>query len=286
MSVCCTALSLTNLQIFQQLSKDTIAAPGVPSSMAILEAQSAPVTGKDTKARGRDSSLSAVAGASILASLTTFSKRLSQLSPSKGNDEDSAVGSLSGESDNGICDVDMNDSMELQDYPGPSLNQKELGPVSDENINAVDVPKDTVVDTEEGAVPGSNNELRPLLQLLSRSSTSDFDFSGNLSKLLDEQRQIRDLLKDLDRPTFVSTRRQAFKDTLRKAILTDGDIDVSMESFPYYLRLVTLPFCFMLTFSIYSSNLDASSAVSMICVESSFLVSSFATLQFFSLYSL
>ncbi|KNA08786.1 hypothetical protein SOVF_159610 isoform B [Spinacia oleracea] len=225
--------------IFQQLSKDTIAAPGVPSSMAILEAQSAPVTGKDTKARGRDSSLSAVAGASILASLTTFSKRLSQLSPSKGNDEDSAVGSLSGESDNGICDVDMNDSMELQDYPGPSLNQKELGPVSDENINAVDVPKDTVVDTEEGAVPGSNNELRPLLQLLSRSSTSDFDFSGNLSKLLDEQRQIRDLLKDLDRPTFVSTRRQAFKDTLRKAILTDGDIDVSMESFPYYLSETT-----------------------------------------------
>lgn len=221
--------------ILQQLSMDTLAAPGLPSSLAILEAHSAPDTGKDTKARGRDSSSSAVAGASILASLSTFSKRLSRLPPSRGNDEDSAMASLSGASDNGICDVDMNDSLELEDYRDASLNQKEVCPVSDENMNIVDVAKDTGLNTEEGLVPGTNSELRPLLQLLARSSTSDFDFSGSLSKLLEEQRQLRELLKDLDRPTLVSTRRQAFKDTLRKAILAACDIDVSLESFPYYL---------------------------------------------------
>lgn len=224
--------------IFQLLSKDSLAAPGLPSSLAILEAQSAPATGKDTKARARDSSSSAVAGASILASLSTISKRLSRLPP-KGNDDDSAMGSLSGASDNGMCDVDMNDTLDIEDYRGASPNQKEVGPVSDENMNCDEVPKDTGLDTEEGAVPGSNNELRPLLQLLARSSTSDFDFSGSLSKLVEEQRQLKELLKDLDRPTFVSTKRQAFKDTLRKAILTVGDIDVSLETFPYYLSETT-----------------------------------------------
>ncbi|XP_021775363.1 uncharacterized protein LOC110739217 isoform X1 [Chenopodium quinoa] len=222
--------------IFQQLSKDTFAAPGLPSSLAILEAQSAPANGNDTKAKGRDSSSSAAAG--VLASLSN-SKRLSRLPPSKGNDEDSAMGSLSGASDNGICDVEMTDSLEHQDYHGVSLNQKEVGPVSDENMNIDDAAKGTGLDTEEGPVAGSNNELRPFLQLLARSSTSDFDFSSGLSKLLAEQRQIRDLLKDLDRPTFVSTRRQAFKDTLRKAIITAGDIDVSLENFPYYLSETT-----------------------------------------------
>lgn len=227
---------MTDRQIFQEFSKDTFAATALPPSLAILEAHTAPATSKDTKARGRDSS--AVAGASILASLSTISKRLSRLPPSKGNDEDSVMGSLSGASDNGICDVDMNDSVDLEDYNAASLNQKEAGPVSDENTNIVDVAKDAGLDTEEGTAPGSNNELRPFLQLLARSSTPDFDFSGSLSKLLDEQRQLRELLKELDSPTFVSRRRQMFRDNLHKAVLSVADIDVSLESFPYYLRLV------------------------------------------------
>ncbi|KAL2945430.1 Protein LEG1-like protein [Bienertia sinuspersici] len=225
-------------EIFQLLSKDTVPASGLPSTLAILEAQSAPAPSKDSKARGRDSSSSAVAGASILASLSTISKRLSRLPPSKGNDEDSTMGSISGASDNGVCDVDMNDSLDLEDYQGASLNQKEVGPVTDENMNIDDSVKDTGLDTEEGVAPGSNNELRPFLQLLARSST-DFDISGSLSKLLDEQRQLKDILNYLDRPTCVSKRRQEFRETLRKAIISAGDIDASLESFPYYLSETT-----------------------------------------------
>lgn len=193
------------------------------------------------KSRGRDSPSSTVAGASILASLSTYNKRLSRLPPSKGNEEDSNMGSLSGASDNGICDVYMNDSMDFEELNDASLNPKEAGPASDEHLNVDDLARATALDTEEAAIPGTkNNELRPLLQLLARATASDFDFSGSLSKLLEEQRQLRELLKDLERPTIASTRRQTYKEALRKTILLPTDIDVSLENFPYYLRLVML----------------------------------------------
>ena len=193
------------------------------------------------KSRGRDSPSSTVAGASILASLSTYNKRLSRLPPSKGNEEDSNMGSLSGASDNGICDVYMNDSMDFEELNDASLNPKEAGPASDEHLNVDDLTTATALDTEEAAIPGTkNNELRPLLQLLARTTASDFDFSGSLSKLLEEQRQLRELLKDLERPTIASTRRQTYKEALRRTILLPTDIDVSLENFPYYLRLVML----------------------------------------------
>ncbi|KAJ8446970.1 hypothetical protein Cgig2_006598 [Carnegiea gigantea] len=223
--------------IFQQLSKDTLPASGLAPSLPILEAQSAPAKSRDVNARGRDTS--AVAGASILASLSNISKGFQHLPSSRGNDEDSVPGSLSGASDNGFCDVDTNDSMDLEDYNGDSLNQKEGDVGSDENMNVDEVAKDNDMDTEEGRIPGSNNELRPLLQLLARSSNADVDFSSSLSKLLEEQRQLRELLREIDGPTFGSTRRQAFKDVLRQSIVSSGEIDVSLESFPYYLSDTT-----------------------------------------------
>lgn len=161
--------------IFQQLSKDTVSAPGLTPSVPILEAQSAPAKNRDVNARGRDTS--AVAGASILASLSNISKGLQHLPPSRGNDEDSVPGSLSGASDNGFCDVEMNESMELE---GDSLNQNEVDAGSDENMN-VDDGKDNGMDNEEVRAPGSNKELRPLLQLLARSSNPDPDFRDRKS---------------------------------------------------------------------------------------------------------
>lgn len=223
--------------IFQQLAKDTLPASGLAPSLPILEAQSAPAKSRVVNARGRDTS--AVTGASILASLSNISKGFQQLPPSRGNDEDSVPGSLSGASDNGFCDVDTNDSVDLEDYNGDSLNQKEGDAGSDENMNVDEVAKDNDMDTEEGRIPGSNNELRPLLQLLARSSNADVDFSSSLSKLLEEQRQLRELLKEIDRPIFGSTRRQAFKDVLRQSIVSSGEIDASLETFPYYLSDTT-----------------------------------------------
>ncbi|KAK9756980.1 hypothetical protein RND81_01G133400 [Saponaria officinalis] len=227
--------------IFQQLSEDTLAASGLPPQMAILEAQSAPATSRDSIARGRDAS--AVAGA--MTSLSNISKRVPLLPPSRGNDEDSAPGSLSGASDNGICNIDVSD---MEDYSSPALAQKDVAPLSDENVNTDDMERDTGLDNDDGAVAGTNNDLRPLFQLLGGSPPVDIDFTRTFSKLmedsrvtklLEEQRQLKEMLKDLEVPTSLSNRRQAFKDALCKAMLPSSEIDVSLETFPYYLSETT-----------------------------------------------
>ncbi|KAK9726290.1 hypothetical protein RND81_05G204300 [Saponaria officinalis] len=207
--------------ILQQLSENTVAAAGLPPPMAILEAQSAPATSRDSV------------------------KRFSRLPLSRGNDGESAPSSVSGASDNGIGNVDMSD---VEDYISPAQTHKDIAPLSDENMDTDDPERDTGLDTDEGAVAGSNNELRPLLQLISGSIPAEGDVNRTLSKLLEdsrvtrlleEQRRLKELLKQLERPNFESTKRQAFKDTLRKVILLSSEIDVSLETFPYYLSETT-----------------------------------------------
>jgi len=47
----------------------------------------------------------------------------------------------------------------------------------------------------------------------------------------------REVLKDIaSSSTLPSTRCQAFKDSLKRGILNASDIEISFESFPYYLR--------------------------------------------------
>ncbi|KAM1449538.1 hypothetical protein PS2_008181 [Malus domestica] len=78
--------------------------------------------------------------------------------------------------------------------------------------------------------------------MFSGSSSANFDLTGSISKILDEQREIRELLHNFDTPMSISTRRQrrqAFKEKLQQGILRHDDIDVSFESFPYYLSETT-----------------------------------------------
>lgn len=230
--------------IFQQFTSDNLAAPVIPSSVSILEAQSAPVKGIHVEARSGDPS--AVAGASILASLSNLRKDLSLLPPPK-NGEDVQQGTEMttppcGASDSCIPDADMKDA-ENNDVAGVSSREKTDVPSSEaanENLNLQSIGLDACTDTEIGKVPGATYELRPLLRMLAGSSSSDFDLSGSISKILEEQREIREILKDLEPPmALTSTRRQAFKDSLQEGILSSDDIEVSFESFPYYLSDTT-----------------------------------------------
>ncbi|XP_048442588.1 spastin-like isoform X2 [Pyrus x bretschneideri] len=78
--------------------------------------------------------------------------------------------------------------------------------------------------------------------MFSGSSSADFDLTGCISEILDEHREIRQLLHNFDPPMLISTRRQrrqAFKEKLQQGILRPDDIDVSFESFPYYLSETT-----------------------------------------------
>ncbi|GAB4829874.1 hypothetical protein Ancab_019520 [Ancistrocladus abbreviatus] len=219
--------------IFQQLTDDALAFPG--SSEAILGAQSAPAKGGDLDGKTRETS--AVAGASILASMSNMEKDFGSLPPPTGDDEEAMqTGIDCGFSENGFCDIEK-DSLGHEDVNDISLNNKTAGPC-DESENFDDTGKDDGMDIEEGKVPVSNDELRPLLHILARSSP-ELDLNDSISKLLDKQRRLREILKDLDTPALVSHRRQAFKDKLRQGILDSVDIDVSFERFPYYLSDTT-----------------------------------------------
>ncbi|KAK9201832.1 hypothetical protein WN944_017040 [Citrus x changshan-huyou] len=245
-----------------QLSDDTLAAPGIHSPMSILEAQSAPLKTMHIEARSGDPS--AVAGASILASLSNIQKDLSLIPPptKAGVDaQNSEIASLASGCDgpeDRIPDVDMKDATSNNDDAGSSSRGKTVVPQSDaanENPNLDSIGLDACVDAEIGKIPGATYELRPLLRMLAGSSSPDFDISGGISKILDEQREIRELLKDSDRPTvLISARRQAFKDSLQEGILGPENIEVSFESFPYYLRCHIFAFKFLFKVSMFAGD--------------------------------
>ncbi|XP_062143427.1 uncharacterized protein LOC133851135 [Alnus glutinosa] len=233
--------------IFQQLVNDNLAAPGIPP-VSILEAHSAPIKGIHLEARSGDPS--AVAGASILASLSNLPKELSLLqAPAKTgenveqNTEMSMLPSGCGGLDDHSLDIDLKDSVNDNDLSGVSSREKIVAPSPDaanQKANLGNLGLDPCMDTDIGKVPTANYELRPLLRMLAGSSSSDFDLSGSISKILDDQREMRELLRDFDPPSIlISTRRQAYKDSLQQGILNPDNIEVSFESFPYYLSDTT-----------------------------------------------
>uniref|UniRef100_A0A2P2MTR8 Uncharacterized protein LOC105642502 n=1 Tax=Rhizophora mucronata TaxID=61149 RepID=A0A2P2MTR8_RHIMU len=217
--------------IFQQLSSDSIGAPGV-SSVSILEAQNAPVKRMHIEARSRDAS--AFAGASILASLSNLRKDLSLLPPPANSSEDVQQNTEVPTSGNGVAgdispEVGMKDTTVNNE---PSSEKTFPSDIANENVAAggagFSAPK----------VPSSTYKLRPLLRILTGSSSELL--SSSISKILDEQREIRELLQDLDPPAvMMSSRRQAHKESLQQAILDPENIEVSFESFPYYLSDTT-----------------------------------------------
>ncbi|KAF2314989.1 hypothetical protein GH714_037460 [Hevea brasiliensis] len=187
---------------------------------------------------------SAFAGASILASLSDFQKDLSLLSPPAKAGEDlqqkaeiSTVPSVCGAPNNCIPEVVMKNSASNNELAGFSSREKTIVPSSNlasQNPNLDGLGLDATVDAGNRKIAGSAYELRPLFQILAGSS--EFDLSGSISKILDEQREIREPFNVLDSPTvLMSTRRQAYKDSLQQGILNPEGIDVSFDSFPYYL---------------------------------------------------
>ncbi len=166
-----------------------------------MEAQSAPLNSIHVEARSGDPS--AVAGASILASLSSFKKDLSLLPPPAKTAEDvqnTEICSLPS-----VCDGSDDPDVELKDTTSNndlSSRGKTVNPTSDaanENPNLDSIGLNSCVNAEIGKLPASTCEIRPLLQMLAGSSSSDFDISGSISKMLDDQRELRELFKESGR---------------------------------------------------------------------------------------
>ncbi|XP_039012111.1 uncharacterized protein LOC120141249 isoform X4 [Hibiscus syriacus] len=161
--------------IFQQLTNDNLAAPGIPS-LSVLEAQTAPIKGI-IEARSGDSS--AVAGAAtILASLST-----------KENSEMFTLPSGCEMSDERVPEVDMKDRASNTDPATEPSREKTVPPTPDaatENSNLDRLGLDDIMDADNTKIPGAGYSLRPLLRILAGTST-DFDFSGIYLQLFSPQ---------------------------------------------------------------------------------------------------
>ncbi|KAL7585154.1 uncharacterized protein LOC111920529 [Lactuca sativa] len=206
--------------IFQQLSNDNVGADVAPP-MSILEAHSGSLKGLQFEARSRDPS--AVAGASILASLSSIQKELSLLPPPsrKGKGLQTGMPNLPSVCDNRASDTEMKDAADV----APS---SEKG--ANENIDGVGVG-----DTGNAPGPAATHELRPLLRMLAGSTASELD----ILKIIDERKEIRELLKEIDPPISLAARRQTYKDSLQQGILSPDAIEVTFKDFPYYLSETT-----------------------------------------------
>ncbi|KAK4732251.1 hypothetical protein R3W88_025239 [Solanum pinnatisectum] len=214
-----------------------LSATSLAHPVSILEAHSGSIKGLHLEARSGDPSTVAVA--STLASLSNLRKDLSLLPPSSQNDKDVKQGSevpilpaASGLSltEKDDLDTDMKDASDGNDEPGVLVDEKNdvISPgIENGNLNLDNVVLDSV-DAEIGKV-------QPLLQVLAGSSASEFDSSGSISKIFEEQRNFRELLKDIDPPISALTRHQTFKNALQQGVVDFNTIDVTFENFPYYL---------------------------------------------------
>ncbi|KAI4301397.1 hypothetical protein L6164_034680 [Bauhinia variegata] len=201
-----------NAYIFQQLTNNNVAASGIPP-VSILEAQNASLKGIHIETRSGDQS--AVAGASILASLSNQHKDLSLLSPPSKTGKDPQIN-------------------EVSLLPSAHGDDETLDNMKDATNN--DLPAAVVSNDKTVLASSTTANENPSLD----SNEIDATMDADVGKMLEDRRDLRELLKDVDAPTILaSARRQAFKDSLQQGILHPDDIGISFESFPYFLSDTT-----------------------------------------------
>ncbi|CAG7894105.1 unnamed protein product [Brassica rapa] len=212
--------------IFQPLKDENLAAPDKASSVNLCEARGAP----HLETRAGDSS--AGDGASILASLSKYRnlRLLPPIAKSAKRQQNPEVPVIPSTCNDCISDTDMNDADSDNDDAAVASVEKAAASTSDtasEDLNADGSGLDPFQEADGGNTPASGYEVRSVL-----------DIRG-ISKLLDERREVRESLRDSDLSSTISTRRQAFKDSLRGGVLKAQDIEVSLEKFPYFLSATT-----------------------------------------------
>nr|XP_043620257.1 uncharacterized protein LOC122592111 [Erigeron canadensis] len=204
-------ISLAIYQIFQKLSHDVLT-ERLRSSLSILKACNNHLKRLQLGLRCRNPS--AVAGASVLASLSNVRKELSLLPPPR----------------NGNC---LPPGMPILSSAPEGPDNHVMGATLKDGFNKKLAANENA-DAETGKVHAATHELGPLL-MLSGSSPPEMD----ISKLTGKQKYVSYLLKDIDHPISLSARCQAYKDSLKQSILDPNTIEVSFDDFPYYLSETT-----------------------------------------------
>ncbi|CAL9046450.1 uncharacterized protein LOC135606707 [Musa acuminata AAA Group] len=232
--------------IYQQLKNEKSATAMLQSSLDISELKG--FSAKEIQIETRSGDSSAVAGASILASLSNNMKDLSAIPPASNAEnaqeglEKPALASVCDASEDCNPDLEKGSDILKETFENdggavvPSDNtdavtSSDLG--ANETIQHDNIGPHAHLDDDIGKNSSINYEIRSGMRTFAGSPSSEMDLTGNVFKAIEDQRE---LLKDVDLPASLPTTRcQAFKDGLKHGILDSGDIQVSFERFPYYL---------------------------------------------------
>ncbi|XP_034926077.1 uncharacterized protein [Populus alba] len=211
--------------IFQQLLTE----------VAVKSAEVHSSMGKLLQLERRSGDPSAVAGASILASLSSLRPDLSrQKSP----------GQTTSKIHHGIdvpaqSVIHDGSEVELDGMEGNSTPN--LGSDKAAEVGAIDhnLPHDCGQDsgTEAGNVKisGMNDLIGPFFRMLARTSSYKHKLSKNICKQVLEERNEWTKDSQLASTSGMSLRCAAFKEDLHAGILDGKNIEVSFDNFPYYL---------------------------------------------------
>ncbi|MED6184991.1 hypothetical protein PIB30_052748 [Stylosanthes scabra] len=182
--------------------------------------------GKFTQLRRRTGDPSAVAGASILASLSNFRQEFARLkSPSQNSPK-------------------IHKSTDVSDHPEDKLDDglesapnMQCDKAADVGTSDKNSPMDCIPDagTEAGNVKlfGVNDFLSPCFRILAQSNCKLKLSKGICKQVLEERNGTQDTLAPSTSGT--SARCEVFKEDVHAAILDGKEIDVSFDNFPYYL---------------------------------------------------
>lgn len=187
-----------------------------------------------------------MAGASILASLSSLRQDLSRLkSPSQSNASKARQGTdaspHSALRDNAEAELDG-----LEGNSAPNVGSDKAADVgaSDKN-HPMECDPDASMEAGNVKLSGMNDFLRPFFRMLARSSCK-LKLSKSICKqVLEERNATRDMLAST---SGTSVRCAVFKEDVHAAILDGRDIEVSFENFPYYLRYFLFGFTCILDF--------------------------------------
>ncbi|KAJ6869202.1 hypothetical protein NC651_034074 [Populus alba x Populus x berolinensis] len=211
--------------IFQQLLTE----------VAVKSAEVHSSMGKLLQLERRSGDPSAVAGASILASLSSLRPDLSrQKSPGQ------TTSKIHHGTDVPVQSVIHDGSeVELDGMEGNSTPN--LGSDKAAEVGAIDhnLPHDCGQDsgTEAGNVKisGMNDLIGPFFRMLARTSSYKHKLSKNICKQVLEERNEWTKDSQLASTSGMSLRCAAFKEDLHAGILDGKNIEVSFDNFPYYL---------------------------------------------------
>jgi hypothetical protein len=225
------------------------------TEVAVKSAEVHSSMGKLLQLERRSGDPSAVAGASILASLSSLRPDLScRKSPGQTTSKihhGSDVPAQSVIHDGSEVELD---GMEGNSIPNLGSDKAaEVGAI-DHNLSH-DCSQDSGTEAGNVKISGMNDLIGPFFRMLARTSSYKQKLSKNICKQVLEERNEWTKDSQLASTSGMSLRCAAFKDDFHAGILDGQNIEVSFDNFPYYLRynflLLSLVYNFMLFLAVF-----------------------------------